>query len=75
MEKIRRYISNKQISTGITDGYLFRVFFWNLTQMVEKGGFEPPKGNPTDLQSAAFGHSAISPYVLELVMGVEPATY
>ena len=29
--------------------------------MVEGGGFEPPKAEPTDLQSVPFGHSGISP--------------
>ena len=41
---------------------------WNSTtelcpqSMVGKGGFEPPKSETTDLQSAPFGHSGISPY-------------
>ncbi len=29
--------------------------------MVERGGFEPPKASPTDLQSVPFGHSGTSP--------------
>ncbi len=29
--------------------------------MVERGGFEPPKATPTDLQSAPFGRSGTSP--------------
>ena len=29
--------------------------------MVEGGGFEPPKAEPTDLQSAPFGHSGTPP--------------
>ena len=29
--------------------------------MVERGGFEPPKASPADLQSAPFGHSGTSP--------------
>ncbi len=41
--------------------------------MVEGGGFEPPKAEPTDLQSAPFGRSGTPPY-LELAMGLEPAT-
>jgi hypothetical protein len=32
-----------------------------LLQMVERGGFEPPKAEPADLQSAPFGHSGTSP--------------
>jgi hypothetical protein len=29
--------------------------------MVERGGFEPPKASPTDLQSVPFGRSGTSP--------------
>ena len=32
--------------------------------LVEEGGFEPPKRNVTDLQSAPFGHSGTPPYYL-----------
>jgi hypothetical protein len=55
--------------------------------MVEEGGFEPPKRNATDLQSAPFGHSGTPPYSIcrdmsssrlahkmELVDGLEPPT-
>ena len=54
------------------------VFF-----VVGEGGFEPPKVQPTDLQSAPFGHSGTLPYVpmpersgtgVELVNGLEPLT-
>ena len=31
---------------------------------MEDGGFEPPKAQLTDLQSAPFGHSGIPPYWL-----------
>ena len=47
----------------------FRCFLF----LVGRGGFEPPKAVPTDLQSAPFGHSGIFPR-LELVVGVEPTT-
>ena len=30
--------------------------------LVEEGGFEAPKSETTDLQSAPFGHSGIPPY-------------
>ena len=30
--------------------------------LVGEGGFEPPKSETTDLQSAPFGHSGILPY-------------
>ena len=43
--------------------------------LVEEGGFEPPKRNATDLQSAPFGHSGTPPYeIVELVDGFEPPT-
>ena len=29
-----------------------------------RGGFEPPKAVPTDLQSAPFGHSGTLPHIL-----------
>ena len=35
--------------------------FPKKTIMVERGGFEPPKASPADLQSAPFGHSGTSP--------------
>ncbi len=31
--------------------------------MVEGGGFEPPKAEPSDLQSDPFGHSGTPPRV------------
>ena len=33
-----------------------------MNVLVEEGGFEPPKRNATDLQSAPFGHSGTPPY-------------
>ena len=35
----------------------------HLLQLVEEGGFEPPKRNATDLQSAPFGHSGTPPNI------------
>jgi hypothetical protein len=32
-----------------------------LASLVERGGFEPPKASPTDLQSVPFGRSGTSP--------------
>ena len=32
---------------------------------MEEGGFEPPKRDATDLQSAPFGHSGTPPYEIE----------
>ena len=55
--------------------------------MVEGGGFEPPKAEPSDLQSDPFGHSGTPPifitllhiHVIRVLMvptaGVELATY
>lgn len=47
--------------------------------VVDGGGFEPPKAELADLQSAPFGHSGTRPNSeangMELEMGVEPATY
>ena len=42
--------------------------------MVEEGGFEPPKRNATDLQSAPFGHSGTLPYSV-LLPGVPEPRY
>ena len=39
--------------------------------LVGGGGFEPPKSETSDLQSDAFGHSAIRPYsILPRLYGV-----
>jgi hypothetical protein len=49
-----------------------------LLQMVERGGFEPPKAEPADLQSAPFGHSGTSPKISILqkpAKGIEPPTH
>ena len=51
--------------------------------MVEGGGFEPPKAEPSDLQSDPFGHSGTPPFSFALPKvvlmvpsaGVELATY
>ena len=37
--------------------------------VVERGGFEPPKAEPADLQSAPFNHSGTSPYLHEASEG------
>ena len=38
-----------------------QIFHVTLKHMVEGGGFEPPKAEPADLQSAPFGHSGTPP--------------
>ena len=56
--------------------------------MVERGGFEPPKAEPADLQSAPFDHSGTSPHpkrglhapkirldTMEPAKGIEPPTH
>ena len=51
-----------------------------MVEVVEEGGFEPPKSLTADLQSVPFGHSGTPPYEiitlneLELVDGFEPPT-
>ena len=47
--------------------------------VVEGGGFEPPKAEPADLQSAPFDHFGTPPrdtcaVLLELAVGIEPTT-
>ena len=36
--------------------------------MVEGGGFEPPKAEPSDLQSDPFGHSGTPPLKCERII-------
>ena len=45
--------------------------------LVERGGFEPPKAAPADLQSAPFDRSGTSPlpHQLEPAKGIEPPTH
>ena len=47
-----QYELNKRLS-GLDDRLLYIL--------VERGGFEPPKASPTDLQSVPIGHSGTSP--------------
>jgi hypothetical protein len=37
------------------------IIGYPLAGLVERGGFEPPKASPTDLQSVPFGRSGTSP--------------
>jgi hypothetical protein len=45
--------------------------------MVEGGGFEPPKAEPSDLQSDPFGHSGTPPgdFVLFYFYGIHPSFF
>ena len=47
-------------STGPPDA-IFLMGRRPIRKMVEGGGFEPPKAEPADLQSAPFGHSGTPP--------------
>ncbi len=63
--------------TRTRDVQLGRLTLYQLSysrMMVEGGGFEPPKAEPTDLQSAPFGRSGTPPLYMEPAMGLEPAT-
>ena len=57
--------SNPQPSAWKADALaieLFPLFPASLfSNMVERGGFEPPKAEPTGLQPVPFGHSGTSP--------------
>ena len=48
---------NKQDTPGIKKAAKLAAYFY----MVEGGGFEPPKAEPSDLQSDPFGHSGTPP--------------
>ena len=38
-----------------------------LVNLVEEGGFEPPKSLTTDLQSVPFGHSGTPPFCIKKI--------
>ncbi len=40
----------------------------SLQKMVEGGGFEPPKAEPSDLQSDPFGHSGTPPIIFYFLL-------
>ena len=46
-----------------------------LASLVERGGFEPPKASPTDLQSVPFGRSGTSPTLNPLLWLNIPSWY
>ena len=45
--------------------YDVRFSIFNIVKVVEGGGFEPPKAEPSDLQSDPFGHSGTPPILLQ----------
>ncbi len=47
------------------------TFVTGLRMMVEGGGFEPPKAEPSDLQSDPFGHSGTPPGMTRIMSGSE----
>jgi len=57
---------------------LYQLSYSRFNEMVERGGFEPPKAAPADLQSAPFDHSGTSPQdilnFMEPMKGIEPPT-
>ena len=48
--------------------------FYSVNLMVEGGGFEPPKVEPADLQSAPFGHSGTPPKIKPRILLEHNAT-
>ena len=56
-------VPDKTVETAIQFPYLHKKkLAAKGYQLVEEGGFEPPKRDATDLQSAPFGHSGTPPY-------------
>ena len=65
---------------------LYQLSYSRILHYLGREGFEPPKHYATDLQSAPFSHSGISPKahlrllsafersILELARGIEPPT-
>ena len=47
--------------TGIYLLNIYLITHYHTPALVEGGGFEPPKAEPADLQSAPFGHSGTPP--------------
>ena len=48
--------------TSVLNSALISVLPFSSTKMVEGGGFEPPKAEPADLQSAPFDRSGTLPF-------------
>ena len=69
--------SRNRTGTGIaTHGILSpgRLPVPPLRQLMDGGGFEPPKQFAADLQSVPFGHSGNRPYYKMGPIGLEPMT-
>ena len=50
------------------------VFSIRDEKVVEGGGFEPPKAEPSDLQSDPFGHSGTPPRGNQFIKLIENGT-
>ena len=85
--RAERDFLRKRRSSGMSELWFFAKKnrskrYKACSDVVEEGGFEPPKLKAADLQSVPFGHSGTLPFkrtyskyaLLELVMGLEPAT-
>ncbi len=74
---------SKRIESGAGDGnrtHVISLEGWSSTielhpqnvplreEVVEGGGFEPPKAEPSDLQSDPFGHSGTPPKELTIML-------
>ena len=46
---------------------------YSLYLLVEGGGFEPPKAEPSDLQSDPFGHSGTPPRKQDIIRNLKAA--
>ena len=54
--------------------YLTDSATFSTQQMVEGGGFEPPKAEPTDLQSAPFDRSGTPPKNVKIFISLVIST-
>ena len=65
--KIYSPVFARKIAKNLGKRYVFRGFcrgqHFYPRNMVDGGGFEPPKAELADLQSAPFGHSGTRPYM------------
>ena len=50
----------------LPSGKVLILYLISKIKLVERGGFEPPKASPTDLQSVPFGRSGIIIYCQEI---------
>ena len=60
--ELQRLKSGRRVSNPLPTAWKAVALPNELLPRVGRGGFEPPKAAPTDLQSAPFDRSGISPY-------------